>query len=333
LSVVFVVSFLVGTHGNADWTLWFYLGPAWVLGGLALAWEHAAGVPISRWTKLIMTLGFASASLLLAMLLFFFAPRPPILGFGFLPPGTDTPGMFSQPAGKEAAAGDGFGEADSGRHQGGSTGTAADAPAGELARQWGNLLKSMRQSAGDAAIPQWQRDLMGALLDTAQAVLELATGQRGEAAGELGDGTPMDISGESWVFMVNWLLLLALLLASYLLWLYRYRLAMGAALAGSWALAAHFPAQSMRLSARAMNGCLYWRGRPRHPGESVREHWQAGQQAAPPLARSWLEQALGLYCEMRFGGVSATPQQARAMRQAVQGVCDIMLGLAPELAR
>jgi hypothetical protein len=102
LTVIFVVGFMVGTHGNADWTLWFYLGPAWVFGGLALAWDHAAGTPLSRWTKMFMTLGFITASFLLAVVLFFFAPRPPILGFGFLPPGTDTPGMFTQPAGSGA---------------------------------------------------------------------------------------------------------------------------------------------------------------------------------------------------------------------------------------
>ena len=76
LIVIFVVSFMVGTHGNADWTLWFYLGPAWVFGGLALAWEHAAGVKLSRWVKVSMTLGFMAVALLLAIGLFFFAPRP-----------------------------------------------------------------------------------------------------------------------------------------------------------------------------------------------------------------------------------------------------------------
>ena len=45
LIVIFVVGFMVGTHGNADWTLWFYLGPAWVFGGLALAWTTQRAPP------------------------------------------------------------------------------------------------------------------------------------------------------------------------------------------------------------------------------------------------------------------------------------------------
>jgi hypothetical protein len=340
LTVIFAVSFVVGTHGSADWTLWFYLGPAWTFAGLALAWEHAAGVPIARWTKLLMTLGFAGTSLLLAMMLFFFAPRPPILGFGFLPPGTDTPGMFPHPAGKgtdqsSGGADDASGKSDTAPNGEGSAGQgeAGATQPGELTQQWGALLKNMRQSAEDRSIPQWQRKLMGALLDTAQAFLDLATSRRDEARGNPEEGTPMPESSESLTVTVNWLLILAMLLAGYLLWHRRHRLGLGVALTGSWMLAAYFPAQSMRLSARAMSWCLHLQGHKRGPGESVREHWLAGSQVAPRLARSWLGQALAMYCEMRFGGIPATPQQALAMRQAVQGTCDILMGVAPELAR
>src|SRR5262249_32965709 len=107
-TVIFVVSLMVATHMAADWTVWFYLAPAWLLAALALAWEYAAGVAISRWAKGGLTLGFILLSFLLAMLLFLFGPRPPSLGFGFLPPGTDTPNLLKQEAGNQGTGrGDG----------------------------------------------------------------------------------------------------------------------------------------------------------------------------------------------------------------------------------
>ena len=169
---IFVVSLMVGTHDYADWTIWFYLGPAWVFAGLALAWEHAIGSPISRWTKAGMTLGFMVASVLLAALLFLFLPRPAVLGFGFLPPGTDTPGMFSEPAGgggqgsggvqQDAAAenrGSGGGNAGgAGANQGpgqmAGNGTAPPQPAG-MTKRWRDMLEGMRGSLKDRFIPAW----------------------------------------------------------------------------------------------------------------------------------------------------------------------------------
>lgn len=110
LMSIFVVSFLVGTHRNADGWLLLFLGAAWALGGLSLAWDHAAESTLSGWSTLGMTLGFIAAACVVAALLFFFAPRPPVLGFGFLPPGTDTPGLFPQAAGGEALLGKAGGE-------------------------------------------------------------------------------------------------------------------------------------------------------------------------------------------------------------------------------
>lgn len=329
LTVIFVVSFMVGTHGNADWTLWFYLGPAWVFGGLALAWEHAAGVALSRWVKMSMTLGFIGVSVLLVLLLFFFAPRPPILGFGFLPPGTDTPGLFQQPAGPgDQTQGSGHTAG-----SGGSQGGAGTAQPGEVAQQWGEMLKGMRESARDPTIPQWQRSLMQKLLDAAQAVLDMVTGGLSETNGEPVDGTAQPTPGQQDIFRINWLLMLALLLAGYLLWRRRYRFGLAVALTGAWLLTGYFPAQSMRLSARAMSWCLHLKGTKKSRGQSVREHWQAGGREMPPLAQRWLYRSLETYCEMRFGKAVATPRQARAMHQAVQGASAIMMGYAPELAR
>lgn len=332
LTVIFVVSFMVGTHGNADWTLWFYLGPAWVFGGLALAWEHATGVPLSRWTKMSMTLGFIGVSLLLTAVLFFFAPRPPILGFGFLPPGTDTPGLFQQPAGEGGGKQAKGNSGSSGSGTGAGQGSAGAPQQGEWAQKWGAMLKSMRQSTVDRFIPQWQRSLMEKLLNSVQAVLEMLTGQPVESAGALAQGAQAQVPSERLIVKVNWLLMLALLLAGYLFWRRRYRLGLSMALGCSWLLAAHFPAQSMRLSAQAMKWCLHVQGHKRRPGQSVREHWVAAAGIAP-LAKRWLGYAVETYCEMRFGGMSATQQQALNMRRAVQGACDIMMGIAPELAR
>lgn len=106
MTVVFTVCFLTTTHYAADWSLWFYLGPAWLFGALALAWLHAEGVDLSRWTQLSMTTGFVAVSCVIAACLFLFVPRPPVLGFGFLP-GGDVPGLYEPPFGNQA---DGRGE-------------------------------------------------------------------------------------------------------------------------------------------------------------------------------------------------------------------------------
>ena len=332
LVVIFVVSFMVGTHGNADWTLWFYLGPAWVFGGLALAWEHAVGVSLSRWTKMFMTLGFISASFLLTLVLFFFVPRPEMLGFGFLPPGTDTPGRIQLPAGDGGGQQAKGNSGSSGSGAGTGQGSASASQQGEWVQKWGAMLKNMRQSTADHFIPQWQRGLMEKLLNSAQALLDLLTGQPPASGGTSGESGQPQEQHERLTFKVNWLLLLAILLAAYFLWRRRYRLGLSMALGCSWLLARHFPAQSMRLSARAMKWCLHIQGHKRSPGQSVREHWMAAAGIAP-LAKRWLGYAVEYYGETRFGDVPASRQRALNMRRSIQGACDIMMGFAPELSR
>lgn len=327
LTVIFVVSFMVGTHGSADWTLWFYLGPAWLCGGLALAWEHAVGTPISRWTKAFMALGFIGLSLLLATLLFFFAPRPAILGFGFLPPGTDTPGLFQQPAGDGGGGlGQGAGES-SGRTTGPGAGNAGTAPSEGLAQRWEHMLQSMREAMQDRFIPQWQRSLMERLLDGAQSLLQALTGHA-----QASDDLLEQEATSSFTVRVNWLLLVAVLLGAYLLWRRRYRMGLALALGCARVLASRFPELSMRCSAQALKWCLHLHGHRRSAGQSVREHWSRAADMAP-LARRWLGYAVDAYCAMRFGGVAASPRSAHTMHQAVAGACDIMLGVLPELAR
>lgn len=324
LTVIFVVSFMVSTRFDAEWSLWFYLGPAWLLGALALAWQHAAGTALSRWIRLSMTLGFIGTALALAVALFLFAPRPPTLGFGFLPPGTDTPGLFDRPAG-EGGAQAATGAGRTGKAPGASgPGQGRDGTAGG---QWQAMLDHMRSATRDPFMPRWQRDAIQGVLGAAQSLLDWGEGGGSPSPGEAeggGESPPSDGQSALW-----WLLVL---LAAWLLWRHRYRLGLRIALAGAWLLASRWPAQSMRLSAWAMTWCLSGQRHYRQPGQSVREHW-ASARCTAPLARRWLGQALEAYCAMRFGRVPATRQRALHMRQAVQGSSDILLGLAPELGQ
>lgn len=333
LTVIFSVSFMVATHFRADWSLWFYLGPAWLLGGLALAWQHASGTRLPSWTRLSMTLGFIGVSFAVTALLFLFMPRPATLGFGFLPPGTDTPGMFPQ------AAGDGgpqpaqaTGGASGGHAYGTGAGGSGPVLQGSWTQQWGSMLGGMRRTLTDPFIPQWQRGLIESLLDGAQILLDsLAGGSTQPANGASGDAAESPPLPEPYTITIHWLRWLLFLLAAYFLWRYRYRMGLGLALGGSWLLARRFPAQSMRLSAKAMSWCLHVHGHKRQAGQSVREHW--GAAATAPLARRWMGQALEIYGETRFGGVAASPKRASHMRKATQGACDIIMGLVPELAK
>lgn len=328
LTVVFAVSFLVATHSRAEWSLWFYLGPAWVFGGLALAWQHASGTALPRWTRLGMGLGFMAVALGLAALLFLFAPRPAMLGFGFIPPAADTPGLFGQPAGDPVAQ-LGFGTATqpgAGAGSGGGSGGVAQAPDG-LAQQWQTMLDRMRMALDDPFMPAWQHRMVEGLLGGAQALLDaLAGGGGGEGDGEGDSYAP---SSYSLSITIAWLWWLLGLLAAYLLWRRRYRIGLWLALGAAWCIAGRFPLASMRLSARAMGWCLRVHGFPQAPGQSVREHWS--QAAIAPLARRWATDALEIYGATRFGGVPATPQRARTQHQALRAACDIVLGVAPEL--
>lgn len=331
LTVIFVVSFMVGTHGNADWTLWFYLGPAWICGALALAWQNALGARLSRWTTMSLTMGFIMVSFLITVVVFLFVPRPQILGFGFLPPGTEAPGRFEQSQGSgSGSASKGNGTSSGQVGSGGGLGGASQGS--NWADQWDRMIQGMRRSLGDKFIPNWQRNLIERLLNGAQSIFDALTG-RGDGSGDAqGSASQSRAVAEEQTFKVNWLLLLATLLAAYVLWSRRYRMGVGLALFGAWMSQKYFPAQSMRLSAQGMKWCLVLHGHKRSPGQSVREHWGAATGLAP-LANKWLGYAVEIYCETRFGNRPATQSQATNMRKAVQGACDVLLGVVPELAR
>ncbi|SFD56713.1 DUF3488 domain-containing protein [Paracidovorax konjaci] len=293
LVAVFAVSFMVASHWNANWTLWLYLGPAWWLGGLALAWQHAARGGLSWRVTLPLTGAFIGTALVLACALFLFAPRPPVLGFGFLPPGADS-GLWKPPAGS-ASAGPSGPQAPSG-------GGGAAAASSGAADPWERMLGQMRAELGrDFTMPAWQRELLQGLVDGAQRAMNAA---RAAAAA-----------------VPPWLLALVVLLAWWL-WRQRRRIAWTAWLVLAALLAGWRPLRSMQCTVRAMDACLRGTGHPEAPGQSLREHW-LGAATDSAVARRWTEEALERYGAVRFGRSRATARDARYLYQAVQAVGDI----------
>ena len=333
LSVVIVESFVAVTNAFSDWTLWVYLGPAWVFGALALAWEHAAGVPLSRWTKAAMTAGFMGLSVVLAAALFFWLPRPPLLGFGFLPPGSDAPGLFSS----SSEGRDGSAESGQGGPAGGGTGfngqgqgQGAPSQPGDVSQKWADMLKYMRQALSDPSIPRWQHSLMMSGVSALQGLHQALNPPPDDAGDAAGDAPPTPSSSTWGLALWMLLALLALLLVAFWLWRRRYRIGVGGALLLSGLVAGRAPMPSMRLSAQAMTWCLHLHGVDKTAGQSVREHWSSAARI-PPLARRWLGFATESYGQARFSGGTVSTQQALHMRQAVCGACDILAGIAPEL--
>lgn len=345
LTVVFAVCFLTATHYAADWSLWFYLGPAWLCGALTLAWLHAEGVDLSRWTKLSMTAGFVAVSFAVASLLFLFAPRPPVLGFGFLP-GGDTPGLFDPPFGSQSDSGAdqrAGGQGRAGGNGAGGGGASRPGPSrpqpGTPPSQWDRMLDSMRGAGRDPFAPQWQRGAINGALDAAQALRnwwKQGSAGPGDTAGAGGQGEtstqPPPPGGGAGISPLGVLLWLACVLLAWLLWRQRHRWGVRLALAAAWALSRWFPRRSMQLSARAMTWCLRTHRHPPLRGQSVREHWSSAQGLAP-LAHTWLSRALENYCAMRFGGMPATQERALRLRDDVLGATEVMGGTVPELSR
>lgn len=333
LTVIFVVSVMVATYMTADWTVWFYLAPAWLFAGLALAWEHAAGTAISRWAKGGLTVAFIGLSFLLAMLLFLLAPRPSTLGFGFLPPGTDTPNLVTQEAGSE-----GKGEGGDANSRGGR---AAGAQGDAGTEPWQQMFDRMRRDLHDRHMPEWQRQTLQRLTGWGEILAAALTGKLVTAPGTSSAGSMEELLREAGDYCVEkiilpfwpWLLLLLLLLwLIFRLWPQRYGLGAAGLLQAAHLLARWQPMLSMRLSALALSWCLRQQGHGRVGGQSVREHLTAAA-SVPDLPRRWLAYAVDLYCETRFGGIMATPRRAANMRKAIHGASQILAGVLPELQR
>jgi uncharacterized membrane protein YgcG len=348
LTTCFSVSFMAATHHRADWTLWLYMGPAWIFAGLALTWDYAADKSIGHGTRLGMNLGFVGITAGLALLLFLFVPRPPVLGFGFIPPAADAPGLWDQPAGPSGAdakgasaqgtgkgggAGNAQGQGSGGGAGGGGGGSSpGDGQGGGLRDKWDGMLKQMRPALKDPAMPAWQRNLLGKLLDWAQFERGDGEPHANADAQPQGQQQPQDSAsgGPSW----PWTILLALLalVLGWLLHKFRYWLGIEAMHIGARLLARHFPERSMRMSAQAMKWCLMDKGHKPLPGQSLREYLD-GVPGLPKLSRRWFGYALALYNEMRFGTLAATSQRANHMREAVAAATQLVKGHAPELSK
>jgi hypothetical protein len=342
LTTCFTVSFVAAAHGSADWTLWFYLGPAWIFAGLALTWDYAPSRAIGHATRLGMNLGFVAATTLIAALLFFFVPRPPVLGFGFIPPAADASGLLGQPAGnpsggagtgqrpsagKASGPGEGQGKGE-GEASGDSTGEGQGSGSGQSWQdRWQDMLGKMRPALKDPAMPQWQKNLLEKLLALGEMPGDGQAPSGGAAPGE--SPSPLEKTANTIAS------LLALLLALVLAWLiYRWRYWVGIELLhfGAWLSAPVRPLVSMRLSAQAIKLCLREAGHKSQAGQSVREYVAAAP-GQPPLVRRWLGHAVELYCETRFGAVQATPARANSMRRAVSAATQVVKGYAPELRK
>ena len=313
LAAIVAVALLVATHGNADWTTWFYLGPAFLCIALALAWDYAAGVQLGRVQRAGMTVGFLAACMALSIAVYAIVPRPNILGFGFLPPGTDTLGRFKVETPSQGTGGK--------RGDGGPRGSDNGTSGSEQGQQQSVLdeaIGRMREALRDGSLPQAQRYAIGAMLALAETVL------------------PTDLDGR-WVtrpmtaqerlemaqrvaavmaFLKALLLLLLLAAIALALWLARWRIGVAGALGSARVLERWNPAASMRCSAIAVRWMLRLRGHPMQPGQSVLEHVESAP-ALPPLPRRWLDAALRLYCAHRFGGALASAQNAVYMRRAI----------------
>lgn len=331
LAVIFVVSLLVATHLAADWTLWTYLAPAWFFAALALTWEHAAGQAVRPGAKIVATAGFVSVAVLLSALLFLFAPRPPVLGFGFLPPGT--PGLEGMPGGGEIPASPDKGRAQPGKKgRGGGDSPGAAGSGGSKAgdSQWDRMLETMRGELADRSIPQWQRSLLNSALDFGQSL----AGSLGELSGE-GGGSAKG-GGLHIPLPSIWDLLLAalMLVLLWLTWRRRFAMACVVLLGAARLVIKRCPGCAIRWCALALVCCLRHHGKLGRPGPglSMREELAAAQ-PLPPLASRWMSDALDLYCRFRFGAATATPATASQMYGAVRGTCGVLDGLMPELQR
>lgn len=313
LVAIVAVSLLVATHSNADWTTWFYLGPAWLAIAMALAWDYAAGVQLGSLRKSVLALGFVAVCIALSTAIFTMLPQPRILGFGFLPPGTSAPGRFQGEVSEPARAAGPLSAQQSG----------SDTPETVL----GQAVQRMRQSLKDPALPGWQRLAVQGLLAGAEALMR-GTGNadgpvmlRQMTAEEAQAFANRIAAVQSFLRFIAWLLMLAL--AAGIVWLLRWRIGIVLALGGAWALVRISPSASMRCSSFAIRWLLARGGHPLRPGQSVLEHVQTAV-ALPAPAREWLERSTRIYCADRFGGARASDRSAAYVRRAVDAARELM---------
>ncbi len=310
LAAVVAVSLLVVTHGNAAWTVWFYLAPAWLCVVLALAWDHAGQVRLRAPLKAGMAVTFVAVCVALGVALSALLPLPRTDGFGFLDPPTTNP----LHAGRSAAAGatGSAGEGASG---------SGDAAGGAGARsRLGDLAEALHRALRDKGLPQWQRSMVEGMLATVEFVGRVSGRTDARVAGRMLTPREMEQARQRAQAVQSFLdalwHLLWLLLALWLLWRLRWRIAGALALGGAGLLAPWSPGRSMRCSMLALHCLLHRRGQPRDAGQSVLEHVDSAAFLAPTL-RQGLRRAVQAYGAWRFGGAQASGRQAREVRRAV----------------
>lgn len=313
LLTCFVAAAVVAIHSRADWLLWVYLGPACLLAGLALTMQHVAGHAIDAVAKLLAGALFMTSVVVLACLLFLWLPRPPVLGFGFLPPATAEQGLAKRPGITQGGA-SGGGSAESKAGETGRGGSGDGSTAGDGKTPWQDMLDRMRGDLQDRNVPAWQRALLGAALDALGA---LAASGSAEADATSGGGGAVALRIIAIKIKLVWLL--ALLVATILLalaWWQRLRLAYLALNAAAWSTSRMRPLASMKLCARMMALGLDRLGSPFRRALTVREQLTVAPRLEP-MERYRLEEALALYDAARFGTLEATAVHAHEMRMGV----------------
>lgn len=331
LMTCFVAASVVAIHPRADWLLWTYLGPACLFAGLALTMEHAGTHAVSLVTKLTSSALFVCTVIVLSSLMFFWLPRPPVLGFGFLPPPVAHIGTAPKSAGGNAdAKGGGVAEP-------GPPGMAQSA-ATDADSAWEKMVERMRSDLLDPEIPGWQRAVLAGLLDALGSLYANPSGSREpQAQAELPSTGEAFLSSSvrivvvriKFVTLLTWL---ALLVLTAFCWAQRRVLAFTALSAASYGLSGVHPLGSMKLSARMMAVGLSRIGIPDSGARTLREQLAKAHEL-PLLARRWYGEALDLYHASRFGRMAATPASARSMRLAVQDATDLALAARRDRSR
>ena len=313
LAAIVAVSLLVLTHANAQWTIWFYLAPAWLCVAMALAWDYAAEVRLPAYVKAGFTSAFLAVCIVLGLGIATLLPLPPTEGFGMLEPGTNNPGRVQLPAGPGGgsdghASGDGAGQ-----------GSGRQGPS-----RLGGAIARLREALSDRGLPAWQRSVVASLLAGAEA-LALVSGN-GDARIPVRPMTPQEqaefraraAAVQAFVEAVATLLWWLLLAAGVALvaWKVRWRLGIASALGGAWLLGRWAPGSAMRCSMLGLRWMLLRHRHPMAAGQSVLEHVESAT-FLPATAQGWLREAVRTYGGWRFGGLRASPAQAALVRQRV----------------
>lgn len=326
LTTCFVAATVVAIHSRADWLLWVYLGPACLFAGLALTMEHVASHAVGIVTKFAASVSFIAAVFALASLLFLWLPRPPMLGFGFLPPPAEEPALAKRPGGAQGQ--DSRGDAT------GQNSPGSPDPTGRGDRPWHDMLDRMERDLQDPTVPGWQRALLGRLVDAAQGLLRALEPSAGPGHGARGhssqDGGSRLLALVRVVVRISLASLLAWLAALALLalaWWQRHRLAFMALNAAAWSTTVAHPLSSMKLCARMMAVGLHRLGSPQRPAQPLREQLARTPDLAV-MERFRFGEAVDLYYAVRFGRLAATPELARSMRLSVLITTDVALAAA-----